>query len=198
MKFIKKIVIIGLIILALGICGKNIAKYFYPITYWEYVIQYSETYEIDPYFVFAIIKAESNFNYNAESPKGARGLMQIMPDTAEWASSLMGTEDYTVEKLFEPDFNIKLGCWYISNLKKEFGDNNKLILAAYNGGRGNVNKWLENEEYSLDGEELYNIPFGETDKYIKRVEVNYNIYKFLYSQGELSDILEKIISQYFE
>ncbi|SHH94181.1 lytic transglycosylase domain-containing protein [Clostridium grantii] len=197
MKFLKRIIIIGLMILVVGISGKSIAKYFYPLTYWEWVVEYSEQYEIDPYFVFAIIKAESNFNYNAESPKGARGLMQIMPDTAQWAASLMGTEDYSDDKLFQPDFNIKLGCWYLNNLKKEFGDNNKLILAAYNGGRGNVNKWLDNEEYSLDGEELHNIPFGETDKYIKRVEVNYNVYKFLYCQGEFRDILEKIISQYF-
>ena len=73
-----------------------------------------------------------------------------------------------------------MGCWYLSDLKKEFNGNMDLVLAAYNGGRGNVEKWLKDSNTSPDGQNLKNIPFKETDKYVKKVNTNYNIYKYLY------------------
>lgn len=199
MKFLRRIVLLILFIVILLIGIRNITKYFHPIKYQNSVMKYSEVYKLDPYLVFAIIKAESNFNEFAQSNKGARGLMQITPPTAKWAAELMGKIDYTDDFLFRPQFNIEMGCWYLNDLRKEFGNNNKLILAAYNGGRGNVKKWLSDESYSRNGKELHNIPFGETDKYIKKVEVNYNIYKYLYDNDKnLIFLIEKILEIYFQ
>ena len=74
-----------------------------------------------------------------------------------------------------------MGCWYLNNLSKEFNGDTELILAAYNGGRGNVNKWLSNGEYSKDGKALHKIPFKETEEYVRKVKFSYNIYKYLYN-----------------
>lgn len=159
---------------------RNFAKLLYPVKYSEYVWQYSSKYNIDPYLVLAVIKAESNFNPEAKSNKKAHGLMQIMPDTGKWIAEKTAVEGFKEEMLLEPELNIKMGCWYIDNLSKEFNRDTDLVLAAYNGGRGNVKKWLNNRKYSYDGEKLDNIPFKETDEYVKRVKTNYRIYLKLY------------------
>ncbi|GAA0177374.1 lytic transglycosylase domain-containing protein [Clostridium sediminicola] len=199
MKFLRKIILILLLIIILLIGIRYIAKQFYPMKYQDYVMKYSKAYEVDPFFIYAVIKAESNFKESALSSKGASGLMQITPSTARWAADVMGKTEYTDDILFRPEFNIEMGCWYINNLRNEFGNNNKLILAAYNGGRGNVKKWLSNKAYSKDGKNLDNIPFGETDKYIKKVEVNYNIYKYLYCNDKsLISLVEEILEIYFK
>ena len=74
-----------------------------------------------------------------------------------------------------------MGCWYLNNLKQEFGDMD-LVLAAYNAGRGNVNNWLKDYQYSDDGIELKEIPFKETREYVVKVNLSYMIYKYLYTK----------------
>ena len=88
-------------------------------------------------------------------------------------------DDFNTNMLYDPEINIEFGCWYLNNLLEEFGDLS-LALAAYNGGSGNVTKWLSNPEYSSDGENLTYIPFKETKKYVDKVNTRYNVYKFLY------------------
>ncbi len=168
--------------------AKNIIKHFFPLKYSENIIKYSYKYELDPYLVAAVIKTESNFNKEAKSNKNAYGLMQITPDTAEWAAEKMSIKNFNTSMLKDAEFNINMGCWYLDNLKEEFDNNIELVLAAYNGGRGNVQKWLKNEEHSVDGKKLNYIPFKETDKYVKKVKVNYNIYKYLYSNDKKLNI----------
>ena len=73
-----------------------------------------------------------------------------------------------------------MGCWYLDNLRDEF-NNMDLVIAAYNAGRGNVNEWLKNIDYSSDGKTLNYIPFPETRAYVDKVNSYYNIYKFLYA-----------------
>ncbi len=181
MKF-KRIVTILIVILityfGITLIMKN---YVYPYKYTEYVNKYSEEYEIDPYLVLAVIKTESDFNKEAVSKREAKGLMQIMDTTGQWAAKEIGINYFMPSMLFDPELNIRMGCWYLKTLEKEF-DNLDLILAAYNGGSGNVNKWLSDEEYSLDGESLNYIPFPETKKYVDKVKANYNIYKYLYNK----------------
>lgn len=160
--------------------AKSVIRYYFPLKYSDYIVKYSKEYGLDAYFVMAVIKTESNFKRNVKSNKNAIGLMQITPDTAKWAAEKMNITDFQEGMLYDPEFNIRMGCWYLNDLKMEFNNNMKLVLAAYNGGRGNVQKWLSDSEHSTDGENLDYIPFKETDKYIKRVEVNYRIYKFLY------------------
>lgn len=178
MKYIYKFAVV-LIVVVLVLNVPNIIKYFYPYKYSNYIIEYSKQNNLDPLFVAAVIKTESNFNENALSNKNAYGLMQITAETAQWSSSKMGIVDFKLDMLKDPEYNIKIGCWYLNNLDKEF-NNFDLVLAAYNGGRGNVQKWLKNSNHSVDGKNLQYIPFKETDKYVKKVNVNYSIYRFLY------------------
>lgn len=158
----------------------TIAKYFFPMKYKNYIDIYANEYKLDPYFVASVIKTESNFKESATSKKNAQGLMQITPETGQWIAEKMRMKNFQIEKLKNPEINIKMGCWYLNNLKEEFDGNMDLVLAAYNGGRGNVQKWLKDAEHSKDGENLHYIPFEETDKYVKKVKVIYSIYKFLY------------------
>lgn len=160
----------------------NLTKIIYPLKYAEYIKKYSEEYKLSPFLVAAVIKTESNFKENAKSSKEAAGLMQITTSTGEWAAKEMKLKEFKCEMLLEPEYNIRMGCWYLDNLKKEFDGNMDLVLAAYNGGRGNVQKWLSDSKHSKDGKSLHYIPFEETDKYVKKVKTNYNIYKLLYSK----------------
>ena len=179
MKFKK--IIIWLIIAVVILIGGNysIEEYVYPYKYSELVNKYSYKYDVDPYLVLAVIKTESKFNPNAESIRGAKGLMQIMDSTGEWIASKLQVDNFTVDMLYNPEINIEFGCWYLNNLLNQFGDLS-LALAAYNGGSGNVTKWLNDPLYSVDGENLTYIPFKETKKYVDRVNTRYNIYRFLY------------------
>lgn len=154
-------------------------KTIYPLHYEGIIKKYSNEYDLDILLVASVIRAESKFDSKAVSPKGARGLMQIASITGNWASRELSIEDYNEDMLFNPEVNIRIGCWYLNKLRKEFDNNMVHILAAYNAGSGNVNKWLRNEKYS-DGTELVVIPFGETKRYIERVERNYRIYNYLY------------------
>ncbi|MBP2032980.1 soluble lytic murein transglycosylase [Clostridium algifaecis] len=179
MKFAKRLLTF-ILILFIVLNAKNIVKHFYPLKYSEYIKEYSQEYNLDPYFIMAIIKTESGFKENVKSNKDAIGLMQITPDTASWAAQKMGIYNFRQDMLEDPKFNINMGCWYINNLKTEFNGNMDLVLAAYNGGRGNVQKWLKESEHSSDGKNLHYIPFKETDKYVKKVNVSYKLYKYIY------------------
>ncbi|WP_026487384.1 lytic transglycosylase domain-containing protein [Caldanaerobius polysaccharolyticus] len=179
--FILVFTLIVIAIIALTNASKVAIRYMYPLKYREYVYKYSGEYDIDPFFVFAVIKAESNFRPDAVSKKGAIGLMQITPETGRWIASKLKIAGYNDSMLFDPEMNIMMGTWYLKDLNGEFGDI-KLIVAAYNSGRGNVAAWLKNKKYSKDGRNLDDIPYLETDKYVKKVLNNYKIYRALYSK----------------
>ncbi|RXI49132.1 lytic transglycosylase domain-containing protein [Clostridium tetani] len=181
LKRLFKLVCIIIAVVILVNLSMLLGKKMYPLNYSENIFYYSNKNNLDPYLVAAIIKAESNYNKNAVSCKNASGLMQITPETGKWIAEQMKVEDFDIKRLHEPELNISMGCWYLNNLRSEFKDMD-LVIAAYNAGRGNVQKWLNNAEHSKDGQNLHNIPFKETDKYVKKVRVNYKIYKFLYDR----------------
>lgn len=157
-----------------------IVKMLYPLYYKEDIAKYAEEYKLPAPLVAAVIKTESNFNVFAESGKGAKGLMQITPTTGSWIANKLDVENYNENMLFDPETNIRFGCWYIRYLFDYYNNNQTLGLAAYNGGSGNVNRWLDNQELSRDGRNLDAIPFKETRNFVKRVNKNFNIYKKLY------------------
>ncbi len=156
--------------------------WLYPLKYQASIESNAKIYDLDPLFVAAVINVESRFKADAESSKGAKGLMQICDPTAVWASEVLDNETFEIDHLYNPIVNIEIGCWYLDRLRLEFGDKQQLILAAYNGGSGNVTKWLNNKEYSNDGETLTNIPFAETAEYVEKVMDQYAIYKELYGE----------------
>lgn len=177
----RNLIILAIIIILFGTFIININtvyKLMYPKKYSEYVIKYSKEFSVDENLVYSVIKAESKFRKNAISNKGAKGLMQISDITRDWAIEELQLGEIDV---FNPEMNIKIGCWYLNKLFKEFGDMN-LVIAAYNGGSGNVTKWLENKDYSKDGENLHSIPFRETSDYVIKVRKNYDMYKKIYSK----------------
>jgi len=155
--------------------------FFYPLPHREYVFNYANQFRVDPYLVFAIIRAESEFKTQAQSARGARGLMQIMPETARWISEQMNRTDFEEEELDNPQVNIEMGCWYIADLIQEFGGRLPLAVAAYNAGRGNVRKWLVEGIWDGRKETVDDIPFAETKRYVKVVLTDYEIYRTIYS-----------------
>ena len=104
--------------------------------------------------------------------------MQISDITRDWAMEELDMENIDI---FDPETNIMIGCWYLNKLYKEFGSID-LVVAAYNGGSGNVRKWLNNNEYSNDGQILHNIPFEETSDYVRKVSKNYKKYNDIYNK----------------
>lgn len=183
-KAIKNFIVMLCALIIIVLSSKVILKSFYPLKYEDLILKYSKEYGVNPNLVAAVIKAESKYNEKANSPKGAMGLMQIMPDTGKWIAETIGVENFNTEMLWDPELNIKMGTWYLNNLSEEFNGDILLIIAAYNGGSGNVTKWLNNEEYSKNGKELTDIPFKETKDYVRKVTQSSKIYKFLYHLEE--------------
>lgn len=184
-KFNKFYFIFAILLIAALLQYKNILEYFYPLEYKALIDKSSTEYGLDPYLVYALINVESHYNPDARSPKDAKGLMQITASTGRWAAGQLNIKDYTENMLYNPETNIRIGCWYLYNLTTEFSSDGGeasivLTLAAYNGGSGNVHKWLNNKQYSYTGLTLDQIPFKETQIYVKKVLRNYKIYRWLY------------------
>lgn len=186
MKKLIKILIIVIILLSIYFVffkvriDKVIMKKIYPLKYTQYVEKYSREYKIDKYLVYAIIKAESNFNENAKSNSDAIGLMQIMEQTAIETAQKMG-QNVTEEDLFNPDLNIKIGLKYYSTLLEKYDNNYQMAIIAYNAGIGNVDKWIQDGIIEWDGSNLENVPFKETNNYLRKIVRDYSIYKKLYN-----------------
>lgn len=159
----------------------ELLKYIYPMKYENIILEYSKEYGLNPYLITAIIKVESNFNTKALSKKNAMGLMQIRESTGKWIAEKIGIDNFTSEMLYQPETNIKMGCWYIDYLIKYYDGNVNLALTAYNGGQGNVSKWLKDKDLSDDGTSLKDIPFAETRHYVEKIEKTYVIYKNIYN-----------------
>lgn len=185
MKKKTKILIVVLLIILIILFGilkiqNFILKKIYKTNYSEYVYKYSKENNIDPLLTFAIIKAESNFNRNIKSKSGAIGLMQLMESTAVEQAEEVNEEIIVTESLYNPEVNIKIGTKYYSKLIKKYNNNMLLALAAYNAGIGNVDNWIEQGIIKEDGSDIENIPFKETNNYVRKIIRDYKIYKNLY------------------
>ncbi len=178
MNNIKKFLFWAIIILSVFSLIFTMFLSYYRIYDYNIITKYAGMYELEPEFVCAVIHAESKFEKNAKSSADANGYMQIVQQTADWAAEEIGIIDYDYSRIHEPEINIQIGSWYLRNLIDQFGDV-KTALCAYNAGSGTVSEWLENDTLTKNGE-LINIPYKETEQYIKRVEINYYVYKFLF------------------
>ena len=156
----------------------------YPTKYSEYVEKYSEENNLDKYLVYAIIKAESNFDPNVKSNADARGLMQLMEETAvERSNAIEGTEVEAYD-LYDPETNIKLGTSYFAYLMGLYDNNIVLAIIAYNAGLGNVEKWIKDGVIKADGSDIENIPYKETENYVRKILRDYQMYLKLYERSE--------------
>ena len=156
-------------------------RYLYPYPYQELVELYAKANGVDSALVASVIMNESRFQNDARSPRGAIGLMQIMPETAQWIAVQLGDDNFSLEKLREPETNIRYGVWYLAELQREFAGNNILALAAYNAGRGTVRDWIEEGDWPWTFHALDKIPYPETRSYVKNVLQNRIRYEKLYS-----------------
>lgn len=174
------IALIGLIIYGAVNAESLCKKYIYPVKYEAAVEKYARENKLDKYFIFAIIKTESNFKSDAVSEVGARGLMQLMEDAFDWVKFRMDDErDIDYDDMFNPEYNIQYGSYLIGLLYSEYGDA-ETALAAYFMGRGQVNEWLKNSAYSKDGKTLSEIPSSAAAHYVNKVMNAYKAYYNLY------------------
>lgn len=178
MKTTFSLISLAVVILMLTFCLHCFYSYFYPMKFSEQITDYAEQFDIDGALIASVANTESAFNENAKSSKGAIGIMQLMPSTARWVAEKMN-EEFQEEKLFDGEYSLKLGSYYLSYLVKSF-DDVKLGLCAYNAGPSNVRSWLANKEYSQDGKTLSIIPFDETKQYLNKVYKNYSYYSKKY------------------
>ena len=177
------LVVIGAVALRLG--HDYFMRTAYPLGYREIVEEEARTQGVDPALVYAVMKAESNFDPDATSHAGARGLMQITPDTFDWLQTkLREGVSYTADDLYTPRVNIRYGCKFLQILQDEYTEQ-VTALSAYNAGMGTVNRWLSDPSISEDGVELNRIPYPETERYVSAVLRNYQTYRELYEFDEI-------------
>ena len=160
----------------------RIQKIIYKKDYQEYVQKYSQEYDVDENLVYALIKAESNFNASAESGKGAIGLMQLMESTAQDVckkTDLNISNEDLKNKLLEPEININIGTKYLSILIEKY-QNIEVAITAYNAGIGTVDNWIEKGIIKSDGSDIENIPYKETNNYVRKILRDYKIYEKIY------------------
>lgn len=127
----------------------------------------AKLYNLDENLIYAVAFCESGFNPKAKSNKGAVGIMQLMPSTAKWCCERMGIE-YSYQKLYDPNFNIRIGSYYLSYLKDKF-KTEKQILWAYNAGEGKIKDWTNDADV-----------YTETRAYVKKINFIKTVYGFLY------------------
>ncbi len=151
------------------------------VTWQDAIERYADEYNLQPAFGAAIIRNESSFRTNAESGVGARGLMQLMPDTAQWIAGKLNDGAYTFDSMWDAETNIRYGCWYLGYLSELFRGDPVLVCAAYHAGQGDVRKWLGDRSISADGltVPVERVPIAETRQYAGRVTQAYGIYQTL-------------------
>lgn len=181
-KLLTFIVAIFIVFVFLMMFKDKILKIIYPKTYKEVVQIYQEKYNIDENLIFALIKAESNFDNKAVSNRSAIGVMQLMEDTAKEVAIKNKIDiDYNnmKQELLKVDININIGTKYMTILLDKY-ESTEVALAAYNAGIGTVDNWIEKGVIKADGSDIENIPYKETNNYVRKILSNYKMYKELY------------------
>ena len=162
---------------------KSFWRLYYPLTYEKTINMHSEKYGINSFFINSIIRQESLFNRHSISPSGARGLMQIMPETGKRLYTPTESQNFEPDELFRPNLNILLGTKYLNQLKENYRNNLIHILICYNAGPKPLERWKRRFRHIKDMDTfIESIPYPETRKYVKSVIRNYGIYQSLYSE----------------
>lgn len=177
-------------VLALALIGvgiRTVYQRFNPPSIETYIVEYEDLIRkyanengIAPAYVASVVLAESSYRADAVSSVNAQGLMQILPSTGEWIAGKF-SEKYTDGCLFDPDTNLRYGCWYLGYLMRRYDGNMRCSSSAYHAGQGTVDKWLQDERYSADGRTLKDIPYDTTRTYVDRVLKYYENYRKIYA-----------------
>jgi soluble lytic murein transglycosylase len=160
---------------------REILQVIFPLTYWDLIRKHSAARGLDPYLVAALIAQESTFDPEIRSAANAWGLMQIVPATGRRLARSLGIRRFTTSMLTNPETNIRMGTLYFSRLVEQFGGTH-YALASYNAGENRVVRWKA-ERPGLDEDEFIDdIPFPETQNYVKRILGTAEDYRALYGQ----------------
>jgi soluble lytic murein transglycosylase len=160
----------------------EILQIIYPLTYWDWIKRYSSQHDLDPYIVAALIAQESTFDAGVRSNANAWGLMQVVPATGRRLARSLGVRRFSTPMLTNPELNIRLGTLYFSQLVQQFGGT-YYALASYNAGESRVVRWKA-ERPGLDEDEFIDdIPFPETQNYVKRILGTAEDYRRLYGES---------------
>src|SRR5262245_14100858 len=160
---------------------RPLAEYLYPLGYWDAVLRAARAHRVDPFFVVAVIRQESQFDPDAVSPVGARGLMQLMPATARRIRQEGGRSLPPSDALQDVGTNVDIGVELLAQLLARYAGSQAKALAAYNGGEDAVVKW-ERRYAGRDPDEFVElISYRETRDYVKAVLRNYRLYRLLYA-----------------
>ncbi|MHB1612260.1 MAG: lytic transglycosylase domain-containing protein [Sulfobacillus sp.] len=170
------VILLGLLILAVFSY-----RYFLPWPYRATVLKAAQQNQISPYLVAAVIRVESGFRPNAVSGRGAVGLMQIMPQTAQWIGAKTGQHNITAENLTQVDLNVELGTWYLHHLLTLYHGNLVLALASYNSGPRTVATWLTQGVLHQANPNYLDIPYPETRNFVYRVMTYKHFYRVMYA-----------------
>lgn len=169
------------IILLLFYNNTWISRFIYPIPYRSVIEESAAANGLDPLFVAAVIRVESNYRADSTSRKGAKGIMQIMPDTADWLLKMDGGPKIAANPdLSDPEVSIRLGTRYLRYLNERFAANQPVVTASYNAGHGKVAGWLSQSIWDGTLANADQIPIIETRKYVKSVEYYYTKYTEVY------------------
>ena len=185
-KLRRKRVFLILVLALLAVLFFNsewMSRWMYPIHYKEDIRISADNYKLEPHLLAAVIRTETNFKPSKVSKKGAVGIMQIMPDTADWIVEKSGLNGVTRDNLtHRADVGIEMGAWYLQWLQKQFKGNQVAVIAAYNAGPGAVKRWISEGTWDGQLDTVSRIPYGETRHYVQRVNYYYKKYKNLYPE----------------
>ena len=153
---------------------ETLQRITHPLKYETTIREVSQRNGLEPALVAAMVYTESRFDPSAESHQGAYGLMQLLPQTAEFISSRSGIQgDYR-----NPQVNLQMGAWYMRYLDGRYEGHERLMLAAYNSGEGQVDTWISKEGFDIERD----IPFVETRNYVENVFKARDVYTKLYGK----------------
>ena len=177
----------GLVVLALAatllftVFRRQVDTMEYPCRYNEYLEYYAGKYNIDPLILYSFIRTESNFNPNAQSNVGARGLMQMTEETFLWLRSKIAPDEGLIfDDLYDPAVSIRFGCYYLHLCMERYGGDVATAAAAYHSGWGTVDNLLRMEEHSSDGLSLKGFPYNQMHHYVEKITASYAVYTRLY------------------
>jgi soluble lytic murein transglycosylase len=159
---------------------KAVREITLPLRHEDIIRQQAAQKDLDPSLIAGVIYAESHFRDGQTSAAGAEGLMQLTPRTARDIARKSGGTAFNVDDLGTPQVNISYGAYYLRYLLDRYGGNETFALAAYNGGEGNVDRWIvaarsRNQALTIDA-----IPFSETRAYVRRVQAAQRRYRVTY------------------
>ncbi|MBV8430033.1 MAG: lytic transglycosylase domain-containing protein, partial [Solirubrobacterales bacterium] len=165
---VTAVLVVAGIALAVPLLRRAVKEFTLPLAYTSIIRQQAAEKHLDPSLIAAVIYAETKFDPRPSSA-GAEGLMQILPQTAEFLARRSGATTFTVSDLGTPQVNIAYGSYYLRYLLNRYDDQEVLALAAYNGGESNVDRWLAQDRAAGRSLTISGIPFPQTQAYVIKV-----------------------------